>query len=159
MNKVAESHVYLRKRDTGLQDDGPGSELIPVSNDLTQMLSNVQHLASGGTTNGPDALKASSKAISLAKYRISDLQLSSLMPSRIQHTLKVVLNELTKAEKYVQAIDGIVSQHYGLAETSTGSTHRRILSSKEDVSRKYHYNPGITKADHLMRTKSYHSGQ
>lgn len=151
----------LRESDTGLQEDVSGSELVSIQNDLSEMLSNIQHLALDSTTSDTDTLKASAKAMSLVKNSISDLQLSLQMPSHLQFILKSTLNELTNAEKNVQKIEGFVSKHHGfggLGETSMSSTHGRILSSEQASTTEINYNRGVTKTDHYMRAKGLHLG-
>jgi len=148
--------------DTDLLQYYGGSEMISFQNDLTEILSSVQHISSDSTAYGPDVLKPFTKAISLAKDRINDLQLSASMPSHLQGILVNALDALTNVETYVQKTDELVSKYSslgGIGKTSMSPTHPRILSSnQDDLSTKHQARPGVTKADYHSRAKSHQMG-
>ena len=70
-----------------LQDFDSSSELIAFSSDLTRTLSDVQSLTFDGSTAVAEVFKSSLKALSLIRDRISDLLISSTMPSHMHSLL------------------------------------------------------------------------
>ena len=163
--------------DIGLQDYGTDSELasfqneqhgefISVRNDFSKIHSSVQLIVSDDTSSDQDILTATSKALSLMKDRMVDLQLSASMPSHLQPIVESTLTQMTNVEKYMQKVDELLS-HYGILETWSGSTHRKLLSSTSSNSRRrvlsnaqhssseHHFRPShTTKADYHLRAKN-----
>lgn len=157
-------------------DDGEyGSKLISIQNEVTKIHSSVQLVTSDDATSDQDALKVTFEAMSLIKGYIDDLQLTRSMPIHLQQILESTSNQITKAEKHMHKVEGVVSKYYGpgglaetnLEEASKSSKHRRKLLSRNHGSNnnvsstKYPFKQGITKADHHMRAtaRSHHLGQ
>eukprot|EP00581_Thalassiosira_minuscula_P005786 CAMPEP_0183744146 /NCGR_PEP_ID=MMETSP0737-20130205/65580_1 /TAXON_ID=385413 /ORGANISM="Thalassiosira miniscula, Strain CCMP1093" /LENGTH=2327 /DNA_ID=CAMNT_0025979781 /DNA_START=237 /DNA_END=7220 /DNA_ORIENTATION=- len=144
---------------TELQDYEGVEELIVASNDIAQMLSEVQLLASDDSVDPLEALRATSKAMSFARDRMTDLELSAIMPSHLQPLLKNTVNGLANAEKHLKTIGEIVSQNYGISKGSSDSK-RRILSSKEESPTNHgSRHRSLSKADYYNRAKSHHGRQ
>ena len=137
------------------------------------MHSELVKVASDDASSKQDVLKATSKAMSLAKGYIDDLQLSKLMPSHLQQLLLTTSNQITKAEKHMKEAEKFVSRFSldGRDETDlekaskVPSHNRKLISRNQDSSNqggssaKYHFNSGVSKADYHMRAKSRHLGQ
>ena len=154
-----------------LQDYGSVSGFVSLQNEMSEVHFELQKVVSDDTASDTDALKATSKVLSLVEDRLVDLQLSKSLPSHLQHIVTSTLNQITKAEKHIQKVNGFISQYRGLdrfaesnlVKASTSSTnHRKLLSNNQDSSatkKKIQYKRSITKADHHMRAKSRHLGQ
>ena len=163
-----------------LQDYGFGSdlqphhsELISIQNEISEVHSELVQVASDDASSEQDVMEATSKAMSLVKGYIDDLQLSKSMPSHLQPILKSTSNQITKAEKHMKEVEGFVSRfsldgrdETDLEKASKVPSHHRKLSSKNQdssnqggSSTKYHFNSGVSKADYHHRAKSRHLGQ
>ena len=142
-----------------LQDYGSVSEFVSLQNEMSEVHFELQKVVSDDTASDTDALQATSKALSLVEDRMVDLQLSKSLPSHLQHIVTSTLNQITKAEKHIQKVNGFISQYRGLDRSTN---HRKLLSNNQDSSatkKKIQYKRSITKADHHMRAKSRHLGQ
>lgn len=119
----------------------------------------MQLLASDDSIERPEVFRSASKAMSLVRDHISDLQLTSFMPSHMKPLLENVFNELTKADEHLQRIDGIASKYYGVFdETTEGSTQRFL--NQEDLSKSLKPKvKGLSKADYHHRAKNLHKWQ
>lgn len=173
--------TVVESESVSLQDDGLSSELqrqhgelISFQNEMAEVRSELIQLTSDEASSDQDVLKATSKAMSLVKDRINDLQLSGSMPSHLQRILETTSNQITNAEKHMRIVEGLVSQYRGIdglleinrVEASKSSTnHRKLLPRNQDSSnqgrssKKYHFNSGVSKADYHHRAKSRHLGQ
>ena len=135
---------------------------------MSDVHAELMQVASDDASSKQDVMKATSKAMSLAKGYIDDLQLSKSMPSHLQRILETTSNQITKAEKHMKEVEGFVSRfsldgrdETDLVEASKKSStnRRKLLSRNQSSSAKYHFNRGVSKADYHMRATSRHSKQ
>lgn len=144
-------------------DELQQGEIISIKNEMTEIHSELQLLVSDDESSDSDVLKATSKALSLTKDRMVDLQLSKSMPTHLQSILKDTLNQITNAEKHVQKVEGILSD-FNLNDQKDGTNksltnRRQLLSRNQGSVAKYHFNSAVSKADYHHRAKSRHLGQ
>ena len=147
--------------DTDLQaiDESAVNKLVAASNGFNNILSDMQLLASDDTASASDTLKAAAKAMSLTKDRFTELQLRCHFKDMLLRTV----DEVTKAEKYVHKVEGFISEH-GLDKAlnrKAAAPRRKLSSNKQPLndggtSTKYHFHPGVSKADFHHRAKSRH---
>lgn len=151
----------------GLHDHGSVGELVSFE-ELSEVRFELEQIAFDDASSDQDAMKATSKAMSLVKDYLNDLQLSGPLPSHLQRILVTTVNQITKAEKHMKEAEKFVSQYSGLAETNLEKAskvpphNRKLLSSRKQSlndpksPKKYHFNSGASKADYHYRTKNRH---
>lgn len=157
MNQLLE---YLQKPETGLEDNVYANKLISFQNEVSTTKSDLGLVLSDDTKSDQETIQASVKAMLLARDHLTDLQLSGVMPSHLTGILESAVNALANVEQDGHTLEMLISKH-GPGVTSDGigkASARRSLSSIHG-SAKYHFNPGVTKADYHHRAKSRPPGQ
>lgn len=137
--------------------------LSSLSNDLVGIFHEIKRITSTSEDgSGPDALKASSTAISLLKDRVADPKLIPSLPSDFQPLFSNLVQDINNAETHLNKIAELVTKYAQdtpeNADSITaveGPRSDRMLPRKVRRLARSHYS-GISRAEYHMRARSHH---